>query len=43
MCKRACIDEDVDKKLRDIQAKIIHETMSSYNFSRVVNDVLRNN
>ncbi len=41
MCKRACIDEDLDKKLRLIQAKIVQETKSSYSFSRVVNDALR--
>jgi len=42
MCKRAaCIDEDVDKILRDMQAKIIRETNSSHSFSSVVNDVLR--
>ncbi len=41
MCKRACIDEDLDKKLRLVQAKIVQETNSSYSFSRVVNDALR--
>jgi len=41
MCKRPCIDEDVDKKLRLRQAKIVQETQSSYSYSRVVNDALR--
>jgi len=41
MCKRACIDEDLYKKLRQRQAKIIQETQSSCSFTRAVNDALR--
>ncbi len=35
------IDEDLDKKLRLRQAKIIHQEQSAYSYSRVVNDILR--
>ena len=35
------IDDDLDKKLRFLQAKIIRETQSSYSYSRALNDVLR--
>ena len=35
------IDEDLDKKLRLRQAKIIQQTNSSCSFSRVVNNSLR--
>ncbi len=35
------IDDDIDKKLRLRQAKIIQQKNSSYSYSRVVNDTLR--
>jgi len=35
------IDEDLDKKLRLRQAKIIQQTNSSCSYSRVLNDALR--
>ncbi len=35
------IDDDVDKKLRLIQAKEISKTQSSVSFSRVINEMLR--
>jgi len=35
------IDEDLDKKLRIRQAKIIQQEQASCSFSRVVNDTLR--
>lgn len=35
------IDDDIDKKLRDIQAKMIKKEQSSYSFSRVLNETLR--
>ncbi len=35
------IDEELDKKLRLRQAKIIQQENSSCSFSRVVNDTLR--
>ncbi len=35
------IDEDINKKLRLRQAKIIQQEQASYSYSRVVNDVLR--
>ena len=35
------IDDDLDKKLRFRQAKIIQQTQSSYSFSRVLNETLR--
>ena len=43
MSKRVTIviDDDLDKKLRLRQAKIIQQTSSSVSYSRVVNDALR--
>ena len=43
MSKRVTIviDDYIDKKLRNLQAKIIQRENSSYSFSRVVNDALR--
>ncbi|MDH3618987.1 MAG: hypothetical protein OES14_06010 [Nitrosopumilus sp.] len=43
MAKRVTImlDEDLDKKLRQIQAKMIQESSSSVSFSTVLNDSLR--
>jgi len=35
------IDDDLDKKLRLIQAKEITKTSSSISYSQVVNDMLR--
>jgi len=42
MSKRVTIviDDDLDKKLRTLQAKIIQKEHASYSFSRVVNDTL---
>ncbi len=43
MAKRITImiDDDLDKKLRLIQAKEITKTSSSISYSQVVNDMLR--
>ncbi len=43
MAKRITImiDDDLDKKLRLIQAKEITKTSSSVSYSRVINDTLR--
>jgi hypothetical protein len=35
------IDEDIDKKLRLCQAKIIQQKQASCSYSRVVNEALR--
>ncbi len=35
------IDEDLDKKIRFRQAKLIQQKQSSYSYSRVLNEVLR--
>ena len=35
------IDDDLDKKLRFRQAKMILQKQSSYSYSRVLNDALR--
>ena len=35
------IDEDLDKKLRLKQAKLIAQEQSSYSFSRVLNEAVR--
>jgi hypothetical protein len=35
------VDDDVDKKLRLIQAKEISKTKSSVSYSRVINEMLR--
>jgi len=45
MAKRVTImlDDDLDRKLRSIQAKEIQNTISSVSFSTVLNQVLRNN
>ena len=44
MAKRITImlDDDLDKKLRIIQAKAIQNTTSSVSFSAVINETLRN-
>ncbi len=43
MAKRITImiDDDLDKKLRIIQAKAIQNTTSSVSFSRVINQIVR--
>lgn len=43
MVKRVTImiDDDNDKKLRNIQAKSIQKQQTSYSFSKVINEVLR--
>jgi len=43
MSKRVTIvlDDDLVKKLREIQSKLIKESASSVSFSRVLNDVVR--
>ena len=45
MTKRVTIviDDDLDKKLRLRQAKMIQQEQSSYSFSRVLNQALRKN
>ena len=35
------IDNDLDKKLRVRQAKMIQQEQTSYSFSRVINEILR--
>ena len=35
------IDEDLDQKLRNKQARVIKETQASYSFSKALNDTLR--
>ena len=35
------IDDDLDKKLKIRQAKMIQQEQSSYSYSRIVNDTLR--
>jgi hypothetical protein len=37
------LDDDLDKKIRMIQAKEIQNTTSSVSFSETINKVLRNN
>jgi len=39
--KTIMIDDDLDKKLRLIQAKAIQNTTSSVSYSRVINEELR--
>ena len=43
MSKRVTImiDEDLDKKIRLRQAKLIQQNQSSYSFSKTLNEVLR--
>ena len=43
MSKRVTImiDDDLDKKLRLRQAKMIQQEQSSYSYSRVINESLR--
>ncbi len=44
MAKRVTImiDDDLDKKLRLLQAKTIQNTHATFSYSRVVNETLRN-
>lgn len=35
------IDDDLDKKLRARQAKMIQQKQTSYSYSRTLNDTLR--
>ncbi|MGD2107653.1 MAG: hypothetical protein PVH93_08630 [Nitrosopumilaceae archaeon] len=43
MAKRITImiDDDLDKKLRQLQAKLIQETSSSISYSQVINETIR--
>jgi len=43
MSKRVTIiiDNDIDKKVRNLQAKVIGERQTSYSYSRTINDQLR--
>ena len=43
MSKRVTIiiDDDLDKKLRSLQAKMIQKEQSAYSFSKVVNETIR--
>jgi len=43
MSKRVTImiDDDLDKKLRVRQAKLITQEQSSYSYSKVLNEILR--
>lgn len=43
MAKRVTImiDDDLDKKIRGIQAKMIQTTMDSVSYSKVINETLR--
>jgi hypothetical protein len=45
MAKRVTImlDEDLDKKIRSVQAKEIQNTTSSVSFSATINKILREN
>ncbi len=40
--KTIMIDDDVAKKIRNLQAKKIKETASTVSFSSIVNEMLRN-
>jgi len=35
------IDDDVDRKLRQIQAKMIQQSSESYSYSKALNDILK--
>lgn len=43
MSKRITIvvDDDIDKKLRNVQANVIKKRHTTYSYSRVINDLLR--
>ena len=36
------LEEDLDKKLRELQSKAIRSTNSSVSFSRIINELVRN-
>lgn len=40
-CITIMIDDDLDKKLRLRQAKLIQQEKSSYSYSKVLNETLR--
>jgi hypothetical protein len=35
------IDDDIDKKLRQRQARMIQQTSETYSYSKTINDILR--
>jgi len=35
------IDDDLERKLRQVQAKLISQNLTSYSYSKVINDLLR--
>ena len=35
------IDDDIDKKLRRLHAKIVQQELASYSYSRLISDTLR--
>ena len=35
------IDNELDKKLRQLQAKLIQQEQSSYSYSKVINETIR--
>ena len=37
------IDDDLDKKLRQLQAKLIQDTAGSISYSHVINETIRKN
>ena len=43
MAKRITImiEDDIDKKLRQRQSKMIQQTNNAYSYSKTINDVLR--
>jgi len=43
MSKRVTImiDDDLDKKLRTLQAKMIKEKQTSYSYSKILNETIR--
>jgi hypothetical protein len=43
MAKRitVMIDDDIDKKLRQYQAKMIQQSSGAYSYSKTINDVLK--
>ena len=43
MAKRitVMIDNELDKKLRQLQAKLIQQEQSSYSYSKVINETIR--
>ena len=35
------IDDDIDKKLRQRQARMIQQTSETYSYSKTINDILK--